>query len=559
MVIEMPESFRSEGWTDERYLNGRLSAARHLSLYNVMSRLRSSRAALFEHLLGTQQAVDHFILPNRIKGTDTGDIVGKIRNRMAGEPVICALQCEAPHWLVNREAFREACDEEIRRYEEILGYLRAMSADREKTKVQRLLLLVEQHRQVIAFDSHLITLSVIEKEIKDAGARIPVFLATGADHSGRKKVMRAFSRDSQSRGIALCSDSMSEGVNLQGASAVMHLDMPSVVRVAEQRVGRVDRMDSPHAEIEAYWPNDPEEFALRADEKFVMRYQTVETLLGSNMPLPESFGLKERDQDPKEMFRVAEELGAQAWDGIQDAFSPVRDLIEGATALIAGDIYSEYLGVRTRVLSRVGLVRAGTPWAFFAVAGVKHGAPKWVFFEGEKASPVVRLDRVCALLRQHLAEDVVNLRLDTRASQHLRHFLDRLDESEPALLPKKKQRALDQMFEITRLYALKAQKAGDARLAAQWDALAAATKVRDGRRPDLETVAEYWLDLVRPLWFEKLKDRKKRRRPLLLKDLRSDLIKRPFAIGELEDKFRDVPYVDALDERIAACILGVPA
>lgn len=67
-----------------------------------------------------------------------------------------------------------------------------------------------------------------------------------------------------------------------------------------------------------------------------------------------------------------------------------------------------------------------------------------------------------------------------------------------------------------------------------------------------------WLDLIRPLWFEKLRDRKKRRRPLLLKDLRNDLLKKPFSIDEIEERFREVPVVESLDERIAACILGVP-
>ncbi len=558
-VIEMPESFRSEGWTDENYLQGRLSAAKHLSLYNVMSRLRSSRAALFEHLLGTQKAIDHFNLPGRVKSTDTGDTIGKLRNRANGDPIVCNLQCDAPPWLIDRDAFHAACKEEIHLYEEILTFLNAMSSDRERNKVQHLLLLVEQHRLVIAFDSHLITLSVIEKEITGAGIRIPVLLATGADHSGKKQVMRAFARDSQSRGIALCSDSMSEGVNLQGASAVMHLDMPSVVRIAEQRVGRVDRMDSPHTAIEAYWPDDPEEFALRSDEKFVMRYQTVETLLGSNMPLPKSFGLMEQDSSPAKMFKEAEDLGAQSWDGIQDAFSPVRELIEGASALVPPVIYQEYVGVSTRVLSRVGLVRSKRPWAFFAVSGVKHGAPKWVFFDSESTSPVVRLDEICNRLRHHLVEDAENLPMDHRASEHLQHFLQRLDHTESALLPKKKQRALEQMYDVLSHYVAKAKKADDLELAARWKILASATQISEGKRPDLESVAENWLDLIRPLWFEKLRDRKKRRRPLLLKDLRGDLIKNPFEIDIVEDRFRDVPLVDALDERIAACILGVPS
>lgn len=105
--------------------------------------------------------------------------------------------------------------------------------------------------------------------------------------------------------------------------------MPSVVRIAEQRVGRVDRMDSPHSTIQAWWPNDSDEFAIRTDERFVQRYQTVETLLGSNMPLPEELGAlrSESALTPAEMIREAEAAASEPWDGIQDAFSSVRDLV----------------------------------------------------------------------------------------------------------------------------------------------------------------------------------------------------------------------------------------
>lgn len=60
---------------------------------------------------------------------------------------------------------------------------------------------------------------------------------------------------------------MSEGLNLQQASAVVLLDMPSVIRIAEQRVGRVDRMNSPHEEIEVWWPDDSDAFSLKTDKK----------------------------------------------------------------------------------------------------------------------------------------------------------------------------------------------------------------------------------------------------------------------------------------------------
>jgi len=71
-------------------------------------------------------------------------------------------------------------------------------------------------------------------------------------------------------------------------------------------------------------------------------------------------------------------------------------------------------------------------------------------------------------------------------------------------------------------------------------------------------LAEHWLDLIRPLWFSKLADRRKRRRPLLLKDLRQDLLKKPLDLEVVEARFANIPTVDPLDERIAACIIGVP-
>src|SRR4029078_9568367 len=92
--------------------------------------------------------------------------------------------------------------------------------------------------------------------------------------------------DSSSRGIALCSDAMNEGINLQGGSAVVQFDMPTTLRVAEQRVGRVDRMDSPHDRIEVFWPQDSPSFATRADDLLTARNEESAALLGSNLPIP---------------------------------------------------------------------------------------------------------------------------------------------------------------------------------------------------------------------------------------------------------------------------------
>jgi hypothetical protein len=47
---------------------------------------------------------------------------------------------------------------------------------------------------------------------------------------------------------------------------IVHFDMPTTLRIAEQRVGRVDRMDSPYERIEVWWPADGPSFATRSDD-----------------------------------------------------------------------------------------------------------------------------------------------------------------------------------------------------------------------------------------------------------------------------------------------------
>lgn len=52
--------------------------------------------------------------------------------------------------------------------------------------------------------------------------------------------------------LVIATDLMSEGVNLQGASVIVHLDEPWTPTAVEQRTGRAARMGSPHDEVHEY-------------------------------------------------------------------------------------------------------------------------------------------------------------------------------------------------------------------------------------------------------------------------------------------------------------------
>jgi hypothetical protein len=373
-------------------------------------------------------------------------------------------------------------------------------------------------------------------------------------------LLDAFAPGAEATGIiGLCSDSLSEGVNLQQASCMVHLDMPSVVRIAEQRVGRIDRMDSPHREIEAWWPEDAPEFALAADEKFIERFETVERLLGSNLPLPEQMQSK-RQQVVRAKDMIAEfemEAGRAEWDGIEDAFESVRDLVTGPTSVVNEDVYTHYRNVTGRLLSRVSLVRARRPWAFFCLGSGRGGAPRWILLTGERSPPLADLDLICASLREKLGNSTEDLQMDGRASTVLQQFISRLGDAERILLPRRKQRALDEMEYVLERYVKLALDAGERKRAENYGALQRLlAEAHPERQPDWDEVAARWLDLIRPVWYDRLKA--KRKKPLLLEDIRRDLISREAELGPLcIERFHSFPIVPSPDVRIRVCILGV--
>ncbi len=76
-------------------------------------------------------------------------------------------------------------------------------------------------------------------------------------------------------------------------------------------------------------------------------------------------------------------------------------------------------------------------------------------------------------------------------------------------------------------------------------------------RPDLDSIAEAWLDLTRDVWYQKLIKRR-RFKPLRLKDIRKDLQQNPFSMEQLKQAFASIPYAQPLHSRVVSAIVGVP-
>ena len=562
--LDIPEALR--GVVDEdAYIKGRLQGAKGLALYHLMSRLRSSRAAFIEHILGTEAACKQFGIDGHIKNEETGNVLGHL-HESAGHILESSLKNKLPTWLTDPAEHKQAVHEEVNIYNKILQLVDQMTDSRERSKAKRLAKLLDKHLLLIAFDSCLITLDVVKNLIKEERANCEVIVATGAKASQKQKVNKMFALGSREKNIiALCSDAMSEGLNLQQASAVMLMDMPSVIRIAEQRVGRVDRMNSPHKQIEVWWPKDSEAFSLKADRKFFERYTEVKDILGSNLNLPDDLIPEEVQvsgpSTAEEMISQLEKMGREGrtWDGLRDAFQPVREMVDPEDGLVPVDVYDHTRHSKARVISTVSLVRSNKPWAFMAIAGAEHGAPKWILLDSMTAQPVTDLEEVAAALRGLLDGDLEDRTMDKKASELIEKFLNRILETEASLLPRKKQRALNEMNLVLEHYQKQAEQIGDKDRIEIVKAVKNLLEIptNEDERPDLDAVAEAWLDLIRETWYEKLIQRR-RFKPLRLKDIRKDLKSKPISSERIVDAFKKIPAARPIHTRVVSAIVGVP-
>ncbi|WOS76221.1 helicase-related protein [Pseudomonas aeruginosa] len=543
----------------------RLHSAGSLARHHVMASLRSSRLALFRHILGEEQALEYLGLEglgSSKADQDSGNMLQRLE-RLKGRVPENQLGIDLPEWLSDPKAHQEACEAEIGIYQLILRLLERITDGRERRKCSLLLELAGRHDQVIAFDHFPLTLRYLQHMIAaDAKAqKIEVLLGVGGNKVQNEHLQKRLDPlKGSGRVIALCSDAMSEGVNLQRASSMVHLDMPSVVRYAEQRVGRIDRMDSPHDTIECWWPLDAPAFALKADEKFVARIEEVESLLGGNLQLPQEMLREEvasRVVSPEDFQSEMQARSVQPWDGIEDAFSPVRGLVEGDAALVRLEDYHQAKADPTAVLSRVSLVRAQRPWLFVCLAGEANQAPRWVFLSDEHAAPLINLRDVVAALRDRLTDDVHDLQPSHAAGRELDRLLGRLSKMERLLLPRKKQRALEQMAAVLSGWVKQPDWIQSSEQADQIKMLMDILSP-NGRSdcPDWGQLADAWLDLVRPAWSRYL-DRGARKAAITrLRDIQKSLLVDPVPAQQLLYRVAGIATRQTWEERIVACVLG---
>ena len=210
--------------------------------------------------------------------------------------------------------------------------------------------------RIVAFTAHAATAEALFRTLRNspavalltargartaggARARADVIDALGADRAGH----RSPAHDDIS--LVITTDLLSEGVNLQGASVVVHLDLPWTAAGLDQRVGRAARMGSQHQRVHVYGIATPAaaEQLLTLDRR--LRRKRSAQLEAARVPL-----------DIERLRRMLE-----AWrGGARDDLAPSESLVATTRGAISGFIAAIAAGAERSLVC--GVFRGKRGW-----------------------------------------------------------------------------------------------------------------------------------------------------------------------------------------------------
>lgn len=181
----------------------------------------------------------------------------------------------------------------------LLSHLRA-SRDPDECRAAALDDICGAHpgKPVIAFSQYAETVHAIARLLMTRRAGVAALTARGGRVVGgrisRREVLAQFSpqagrspsRSCERISLLVTTDVLSEGLDLQNASVVVHLDLPWNPARLEQRVGRVRRLGSAHDEVHVYAMSPPasSERVLCVESRLRAKLRLASTIVGLDSP-----------------------------------------------------------------------------------------------------------------------------------------------------------------------------------------------------------------------------------------------------------------------------------
>lgn len=169
--------------------------------------------------------------------------------------------------------------------------------DRERAAIVREIHARHAPDRIVAFTCHADTADAMYRALRSE-MRVALLTARGGVVAGgaltRRETLERFAprasgggrvSESERIDVLIATDLLSEGVNLQDASVVVHLDLPWTAARLAQRIGRIARVGSREARVVSY--------ALRPSERAESVVRTLRTLTGKAQLAARIVGIEE--------------------------------------------------------------------------------------------------------------------------------------------------------------------------------------------------------------------------------------------------------------------------
>ena len=561
--IKITKEQKEKGVKEETIVKQTIALAKAGAKYRIWSTLASSKAACYEHLAGTESALQKFDI-SKFKSTNSV-IPEKLNNQKVP---LWKLEeslkenSNVPKWLVSEEDFEAELELEKQRYAIISKLILEMSDGMEDSRVKLLAEHFKKGNKVLAFDWHLISLHRLRKALIDIGIpeeRIHLF---DSNNKGQAETYFSLSSDTEPS-IGLCSDSLNEGINLQGANVMVNLERPTTIRRFEQRMGRVDRMNSRHDQIIVQLPELPESIATHLNDHLTERLQLVREVLGGN-DVDEELGISKYDE------QYADEESDSSF-AIEDAYSPIRKLI-GENGLISVEEYKHYGLPNARARSEISILKSERRWCFFALRMSWNSSIKWALLHYPNKQPKLTTDLkfICEFLRKNLSNDPITPTDEIQSDRYVSSYFLELEKQRNALLPTRFKNSLKlgtEFFarkkeEYLRKDPDKYQRIKEIQI--QFGLGLKENLDREGEDLDYYAIdhfalAESWINKTNPIKRKALKNSDRRSSTKTRKDKFVKTLKhQENLVEEIEQLIYTLPLQKPIEEDVRIVIAGVP-
>lgn len=249
--------------------------------------------------------------------------------------------------------------------------------------------------KIVAFAQYSETISMLFRRLAPSG-RVAMLTSHGARVAGgaltRPEAIGRFAPlasrlrqpgRAETIDLLLTTDLLSEGVNLQDASVVIHLDVPWTFARMEQRVGRVARMGSIHSMVSVDVLRPPRSAANVLDSELIVRrkWSVANFEVGTSMPSPLPNVRHQSAQAPGDS-KESEPAKTER----------LRSILKGWISRDEANSASDTTSKSNETL--VATVRAQNP-GFLAVASVDGRPQLFVCVSGEMSTELDRQITAC--------------------------------------------------------------------------------------------------------------------------------------------------------------------